>query len=86
MDVLLQMQADQLGVTVQRPVDQETTALGAAYLAGLAEGVWPSVEAINERWQIDATFEPEPDRTFTDLGYATWLTAVERSRGWVEAT
>ena len=39
-----------------------------------------SVEAINERWQIDATFEPEPDRTFTDLGYATWLTAVERSR------
>jgi glycerol kinase len=86
MDVLLQMQADQLGVTVQRPVDQETTALGAAYLAGLAEGVWPSVEAINERWQIDATFEPEPDRTFTDLGYATWLTAVERARGWVEAT
>ena len=74
MDVLLQMQADQLGVTVQRPVDQETTALGAAYLAGLAEGVWPSLEAINERWQIDATFEPEPDRTFTDLGYATWLT------------
>ncbi|MBK5332797.1 MAG: glycerol kinase GlpK [Ilumatobacteraceae bacterium] len=86
MDVLLQMQADQLGVTVQRPVDQETTALGAAYLAGLAEGVWPSVEAINERWQIDATFEPEPDRTFTDLGYDTWLRAVDRSRGWVAAT
>src|SRR4029078_8352222 len=86
MDVLLQMQADQLGVTVQRPKDQETTALGAAYLAGVAEGVWPSVAAINERWQIDATFEPEPDRTFTDLGYATWLTAGERSRGWVEAT
>ena len=83
MDVLLQMQADQLGVTVQRPVDQETTALGAAYLAGLAEGVWPSVEAINERWQIDSTFEPEPDRTFTDLGYGAWLRAVERSRGWV---
>ena len=70
MDVLLQMQADQLGVTVQRPIDQETTALGAAYLAGLAEGVWPSLDAINERWQIDATFEPEPDRTFTDLGHA----------------
>ncbi|MEP7046819.1 MAG: glycerol kinase GlpK [Ilumatobacteraceae bacterium] len=83
MDLLLQMQADQLGVTVQRPVDQETTALGAAYLAGLAEGVWPSVEAINERWQIDASFEPEPERLFTDLGYATWLRAVERSRGWV---
>lgn len=85
MNLLLQMQADQLGVTVQRPVDQETTALGAAYLAGLAEGVWPSVDAINDRWQIDASFEPQPDRTFTDLGYATWLRAVERSRGWAGA-
>jgi glycerol kinase len=83
MDLLLQMQADQLGVPVQRPIDQETTALGAAYLAGLAEGVWPSLAAINDRWQIDATFEPEPDRTFTDLGHATWLRAVERSRGWI---
>jgi glycerol kinase len=85
MDHLLQMQADQLGVTVQRPIDQETTALGAAYLAGLAEGVWPSLAAINERWEIDATFEPEPDRTFTDLGHDTWLRAVERSRGWVSS-
>ena len=85
MDVLLQMQADQLGVTVQRPIDQETTALGAAYLAGLAEGVWPSLAAINDRWEIDATFEPEPDRTFTDLAHASWLRAVERSRGWVSS-
>jgi glycerol kinase len=83
--MLLQMQSDQLGVTVQRPIDQETTALGAAYLAGLAEGVWPSWAAINERWEIDATFHPEPDRTFTDLGYDSWLRAVERSRGWVES-
>ncbi|MEY2582269.1 MAG: glycerol kinase [Ilumatobacteraceae bacterium] len=86
MDMLLQMQADQLGVTVQRPIDQETTALGAAYLAGLAEGVWPSVDAINERWQIDATFEPEPDRLIADLGHDTWLRAVERSRGWIGAS
>jgi len=86
MDMLLQMQADQLGVTVQRPKDQETTSLGAAYLAGLAEGVWPSVAAINERWQIDATFEPEPDRTKANLGHDTWLRAVERSRQWVEPT
>jgi glycerol kinase len=83
MDVLLQMQADQLGVAVQRPKDQETTALGAAYLAGLAEGVWPSVAAINERWEIDATFEPGADRTRADLDHETWLRAVERSRGWV---
>ena len=85
MDMLLQMQADQLGVTVQRPIDQETTALGAAYLAGLAEGVWPSLAAINDRWEIDATFEPEPDRTFTDLAHTSWLRAVERSRSWVSS-
>ncbi|MDW3212751.1 MAG: glycerol kinase GlpK [Ilumatobacteraceae bacterium] len=84
MDFMLQMQSDQLGVTVRRPSDQETTALGAAYLAGLAEGVWPNLEAIQDAWQLDATFEPEPDRTFTDLAYAQWLRAVERSRGWVE--
>jgi glycerol kinase len=84
MDLLLHMQADQLGVVVQRPIDQETTALGAAYLAGLAEGVWESVDAINDRWQIDATFEPDPDRTLADLGHQTWLRAVERSRGWIE--
>jgi glycerol kinase len=83
MDMLLQMQADQLGVTVQRPIDQETTALGAAYLAGLAEGVWPSLAAISDRWEIDATFQPEADRTLADIGHAGWLRAVSRSRGWV---
>jgi glycerol kinase len=82
MDFMLQMQADQLGVVVRRPADQETTALGAAYLAGLAEGVWPDLDAIRAAWQLDATFEPEPDRTFTDLAHAQWLRAVERSRGW----
>lgn len=84
MDFMLQMQADQLGVTVRRPADQETTALGAAFLAGLAEGVWPDLTAIQDAWRLDATFEPEPDRTFTDLAHAQWLRAVERSRDWVE--
>ena len=83
MDLLLQMQADQLGVTVQRPTDQETTALGAAYLAGLAEGVWPSLAAINDRWEIDATFQPAADRTLADLAHAGWLRAVGRSRAWI---
>ncbi len=82
MDLLLQMQADQLGVTVRRPVDQETTALGSAYLAGLAEGVWPDLDAIQATWQLEATFEPEPDRTFTDLAHEQWRRAVDRSRGW----
>jgi len=81
MDFLLQMQADQLGVRVQRPKDQETTALGAAYLAGLAEGIW-DLDAIRNTWQLDATFDPAEDRTFPDLFHAQWLRAVERSRGW----
>jgi len=84
LDSMLQMQADQLGVTVRRPVDQETTALGAAYLAGLAEGVWPSLAAISAEWAVDAEFAPEPDRTFTDLGHQSWLRAVERSKEWAE--
>lgn len=83
LDTLLQMQADQLGVTVQRPRDQETTALGAAYLAGLAEGVWPSLATIGERWEIDATFQPGTDRTLSDLGHNEWLRAVGRSRNWI---
>ncbi|HEY4331784.1 MAG TPA: FGGY-family carbohydrate kinase, partial [Ilumatobacteraceae bacterium] len=80
MDMMLQMQADQLGVTVRRPVDHETTALGAAYLAGLAEGVWPSLEAIGAQWQLDAEFAPAADRAIPDLLHGQWLRAVERSR------
>jgi glycerol kinase len=85
MDHMLQMQSDQLGVPVRRPVDQETTALGAAYLAGLAEGVWPSLDAVEAEWAVDAVFTPEPDRTLADLGHDAWLRAVERSRGWEQA-
>jgi glycerol kinase len=82
MDLLLAFQADQLGVPVHRPRDQETTALGAAYLAGLAEGVWPSLDAIADAWQLDAEFLPAADRTFPDLFHAEWRRAVERSRDW----
>jgi glycerol kinase len=86
MDDLLQFQADQLGVTVQRPVVQETTALGAAFLAGLAEGVWPDLAAIEARWELDATFTPAVDRAVADAVHANWLRAVERSRGWASDT
>jgi glycerol kinase len=82
MDLLLQLQADQLGVRVCRPKDQETTAVGAAFLAGLAEGVWPDLDAIRATWQLDAAFEPVGDRTFVDVFHAQWLRAVERSRAW----
>ncbi len=81
MDLLLQLQADQLGVPVRRPVDQETTALGAAYLAGLAEGVW-DLDGIAERWQLDASFAPVTERAAVDAAHADWLRAVERSRRW----
>jgi glycerol kinase len=81
MDAMLQFQADLLGVTVRRPTDHETTALGAAFLAGLAEGVFGDLDEIARRWTIDAAFEPGGDRAALDAGYATWLRAVDRSRG-----
>ena len=83
MNLLCQFQADQLGVTVQRPADQETTALGAAFLAGLAEGVWPDLDAVGDQWELDADFTPAADRTVADALHAQWLRAVERSRAWI---
>ncbi len=82
MDLLCQIQADQLGVSVRRPANLETTALGAAYLAGLAEGVWASPGEIGSRWRADAEFEPHAPRSEVDAAYERWKEAVERSRGW----
>jgi glycerol kinase len=82
MDLLVQIQADQLGVPVARPVIQETTALGAAYLAGLAEGVWASTDEITDRWQLDLRCEPAVDSADADARHQRWRRAVERSRGW----
>jgi glycerol kinase len=81
-DLLLQLQADHLQVPVARPLVQETTALGAAYLAGLAEGVWGSTADITANWHLDATFEPSVDPAAADAAHAAWRRAVERSRGW----
>jgi glycerol kinase len=80
-DLLLQVQADQLGVPVSRPVVQETTAVGAGYVAGLAEGVWDA-DGLAGRWQLDRRFEPEGDADAVAAAYAGWQRAVERSRGW----
>ena len=82
MDSMLQLQADQLGVTVQRPKLQEATALGAAYLAGLAAGVWPSPEALAQHWELDFEAVPGTGRTGADDAYADWRRAVERSKAW----
>jgi len=76
MDFMLQLQADHLGVSVLRPSELETTAMGAAYLAGLAEGVWPSLSAVTAAWQLDKTFAPSAQAT----GYDEWLRAVARCR------
>ncbi len=82
MDLLLQLQADQLGVPVARPANNETTATGAAYLAGLAEGVWASIDDVASAWRLDRMIEPATERSAADVLYNRWLAAVERSRGW----
>ena len=80
MDLLLQLQADQLQVPVARPTVAETTALGAAYLAGLAEGVWGSLDELAEHWHLDREFTPEASAAAADQRYAGWRRAVDRSR------
>lgn len=82
MDLLLQIQADQLGVTVTRPTIQETTVMGAAYLAGLAEGVWANPEEIAARWAVDRRVEPGPDAALADVAHTQWRRAVERALQW----
>ncbi len=79
---LMQFQADLLDVSVQRPVVGETTALGAAYLAGLATGVWQSTADVSSNWQLDAEFTPAVDQSSMDQRYSDWKRAVERSRNW----
>ncbi|MGE3620352.1 MAG: FGGY family carbohydrate kinase, partial [Acidimicrobiia bacterium] len=81
-DVLLQLQADQLGCRVERPVVTEATAWGAAGLAGLTVGVWDSLDEVGATWQLDRAFEPGPAAADADEAYRRWLRAVERARGW----
>ena len=81
-DLLCQLQADQVGLPVERPKIVETTALGAAFLAGLGTGVWDSTDALRETWSLDRRFEPEGDRAAADRAHARWQDAVERSKGW----
>jgi glycerol kinase len=81
-DLLCQVQADQVGVPVERPRIVETTALGAAFLAGLGTGLWGSTDDLKETWQLDRRFEAGGDRAVLDRDYARWQQAVERSKGW----
>ena len=81
-DLLLQIQADQLQVPVARPQVAETTALGAAYLAGLAEGVWGSLDEISGQWALDAEFSPLITAGGAATRQAAWRRALDRSRNW----
>jgi glycerol kinase len=82
-DYLLQFQADVSDARVVRPTVVETTALGAAYLAGLATGVWSDTKAIAEQWQAERTFAPRMSKRDRERTKATWRRAVDRARGWV---
>lgn len=81
-NLLMQMQADFLGVPVVRPKTTETTALGAAYLAGLATGFWRDANEISVQWQIDRRFEPQLSFAKRQVKLARWREAVERSKNW----
>ncbi|MCX7891106.1 MAG: glycerol kinase GlpK [Burkholderiales bacterium] len=84
-DLLMQFQADLLGVPVVRPRTVETTALGAAYLAGLATGVWRDVPEIAAQWRRARVFEPRMTRAAAAERIAQWLRAVERAKDWARA-
>ncbi|WP_312521620.1 glycerol kinase GlpK [Anaerospora sp.] len=81
-NLLMQFQADILGVPVDRPQVTETTALGAAYLAGLAVGFWSNKEDLVKNWQLDARFEPKMEEGQRDKLYKGWQKAVKRSMDW----
>ncbi|HTX63671.1 MAG TPA: glycerol kinase GlpK [Acidimicrobiales bacterium] len=82
MELLLQLQADQLQLPVVRPRCVESTALGAAMLAGLAEGVWGGVDELAARWEPDVECVPAVGRELADLAHGAWRRAVERARDW----
>jgi glycerol kinase len=84
-DLLCRLQADQLGLPVERPEIVETTALGAAFLAGLGVGVWDSTDDLRRTWRLDARFEPTDDadaRATADAAYGRWQEGVRRSLDW----
>jgi glycerol kinase len=81
-ELLMQFQADILGVPVVRPQVAETTALGAAYAAGLAVGFWKSLDDLRENWLVDKNWQPAMDEASRQKLYQGWLKAVERTFNW----
>ncbi|MDR2723521.1 MAG: glycerol kinase, partial [Cellulomonadaceae bacterium] len=84
-ELLMQFQADQLGVDVVRPVDAETTALGAAYAAGIAVGFWQGEEDVEANWAEDRRWVPGMDNTERERLYRNWKKAVTKTFNWIDA-
>jgi glycerol kinase len=85
-ELCMQIQADVLGVEVSRPVVAETTALGAAYAAGLAVGFWNNTDELRENWNEAKRWSPQWDDSQREKGYAQWKKAVERTLDWVDVS
>ncbi|WP_250564231.1 FGGY-family carbohydrate kinase, partial [Sphaerisporangium fuscum] len=83
-DLCMQIQADVLGVPVSKPVVAETTALGAAYAAGLAVGFWKSTDELKRNWNEDKRWRPQWSQEQRETGYAGWKKAVDRTLNWVD--
>jgi glycerol kinase len=84
-NLMMQHQADMLGVPVEKPLIMETTALGAAFGAGLATGVWKDVDEIRKFWEVSETFHPKMGSEERERNWKGWKKAVERSLGWVDS-
>ncbi|MES2274311.1 MAG: glycerol kinase GlpK, partial [Chlamydiota bacterium] len=84
-DLLMQMQADFMDVVVLRPKNRELTALGAAFLAGLAVGVWKSIDDLSSIWQLDRKFNPQMDKEVRQKRLLKWDIAVDRSKNWEQS-
>ena len=80
----MQLQADILGVPVVRPVVTETTALGAAYAAGLAVGFWKNLQELKKNWRAEKQWEPRWSEEQRQEGYQGWKKAVQRTLNWIE--
>jgi glycerol kinase len=83
-DLLMQIQSDLFSVKITRPKTLETTALGAAYLAGLAVGYWKDINEIQAQWIVDKDFHPQLDKEKADNMIHFWNKAVKRSQSWIE--
>jgi len=85
-ELCMQMQSDIMGIEIIRPVIAETTALGAAYAAGLAVGIWSGIDELRIQWQTSRQWRPTSTQQSRDEGYRQWKRAIERTLDWIETT